>query len=388
MKETVAAKKISEWQIIFKDPWLLSLTTWILPLLFLAVYAIFSHGLSRDLPIGIVDLDHSQLSRTIISYYDANPTLSAKTYTSMAEGIKAMQGGEIYGLIVLPLDMEKDIVRGSSPKINSFYNSQFLLIGKLVKSAVFQTHTTIAARIDSLQKLKLSNPIISQAMAAALPISIQTTPLFNSNNNYAQFLVSAIIPAIWQIVIVISTILSLAKGQETNTSQAWLSPNPISIIRKKLLPYTIIFWLHGVIFLLAMVAVGWPMNGSIIFLVFCQLLMVLACQSVGMLFFFLGGETLRSLSLASAYVAPALAFMGVTFPVTDMGLPARIWRSLLPVAHYIDIQIAQTNYGTSPHLLFPQIGSLLLLFMVPALISLSLIAKQINNQSLSRQKSK
>lgn len=49
--------------------------------------------------------------------------------------------------------------------------------------------------------------------------------------------------------------------------------------------------------------------------------------------------------MAAAYTAPALAFMGVTFPVSDMTLPARLWRTLIPISHYIEIQFTQVNYG-------------------------------------------
>jgi ABC-2 type transport system permease protein len=78
--------------------------------------------------------------------------------------------------------------------------------------------------------------------------------------------------------------------------------------------------------------------------------------------------------MAAAYAAPGLAFMGVTFPATDMTLPARAWRSLLPVSHYIDIQIAQTNYGASMALSRPQLQNLML-FILPGLIALMLAIK-------------
>jgi len=83
----------------------------------------------------------------------------------------------------------------------------------------------------------------------------------------------------------------------------------------------------------------------------------------------LGMDEARGLSLAAAYAAPGFAFMGVTFPATDMGLPALVWRSLLPVTHYIEIQIHQANYGGNILDLWPSIASLLL-FILPLLLAL------------------
>jgi len=53
------------------------------------------------------------------------------------------------------------------------------------------------------------------------------------------------------------------------------------------------------------------------------------------------------MSLVAGLTAPAFAFMGVTFPRTDMLFIAQLWRSLLPISHYISIQIQQVNYATS-----------------------------------------
>lgn len=73
------------------------------------------------------------------------------------------------------------------------------------------------------------------------------------------------------------------------------------------------------------------------------------------------------MSMAAAYAAPGLAFMGVTFPATDMIYPAQVWRNLLPVSHYVDIQISQANYGASLMVSWPQFCNLFL-FIIPAIM--------------------
>ncbi len=95
---------------------------------------------------------------------------------------------------------------------------------------------------------------------------------------------------------------------------------------------------------------------------------------MGCLFFFLGFDEARGLSLAAAYAAPGFAFIGVTFPATDMGVPALVWRSLMPVTHYIEIQIHQANYGGNILDLLPSTGALLL-FVLPMLLAFFLLHK-------------
>lgn len=371
MAEKMATARRAEWRLLAKDPWLLSLVTWLPPLLFGLIYAIFSQGMARNLPVGVVDLDQSKLSRTLIRTYDASPTIAITgNYPSTLAGTKAMRGGDIYGLLIISADTQKNAALGRPPAVEAFYNSQFLLIGKQVKSAILQAHATALAQIDTLKHLSSHAPVMGQALAAAVPVNTQATPLFNSNSNYAQFLVSAIIPALWQIFIVVTTVLSMAAELHRDNGLAgWLKDRPVRALVEKLVPYSLLFWLHGILFLITMfVVLGWPMHGHLGFLIFCQLLTVLACQCAGALIFFLSRDAARGLGMAAAYCAPGLAFMGVTFPATDMTLLARVWRSLLPVSHYMDIQIAQVNYGAAKMLSLPQLGHLVF-FILPGLVA-------------------
>lgn len=67
----------------------------------------FSAGIARDLPIG-VDLDHSRMSRGLTRYFDASPTMAVTAqYTDRADGDRALRGGDIYALVVLPDSLEK-----------------------------------------------------------------------------------------------------------------------------------------------------------------------------------------------------------------------------------------------------------------------------------------
>lgn len=346
-----------EWKLLLRDPWLVSLVTWVPLLLFFLMWGIFSQEIARDLPIGVVDLDKSRLSRALIRHYDASPALeTAYTYPDVQQGAAALRTGKIYGLVVIPGDLEKKTTLGRPPQVNAFVNTQFLLIGKIVNSALLQAQGTFTARVEVAKNLATGAPVFDLALSTAMPITTQTTPLFNINNNYAQFLVSAMMPAVWQILMVAVTVLSLAAEQRRNGFGEWLGAFPVRVLLAKLLPLTLLFWLHGILFFWGMyIGLGWPMHGNWTLLLFAQLVTVCASICVASLFFFLTQDAARGLSFAAAYTAPGLAFMGVTFPVTDMTLPAKIWRNLLPISHYIEIQFGQVNYGAPLHTAIPQL---------------------------------
>lgn len=360
-----------EWRGLLEDPWLFSLVSWIPPLIFLILFAIMSAGIARDLPIGIVDLDKSAMSRALIRHYDASSALAADdSYIDPSQGAAALRAGKFYALVVIPAELEKMTLLGHPPQVSAFVNTQFLLIGKIVNTALLQAQGTFVTKVEVRKNLATASPVFDLALAGAMPVTTQVTPLFNISTNYAQFLVAAMLPAAWQIFIVAAAVLSLAAELRRGGTRNWLGTTPIRALLAKLLPLAILFWLHGLLFLWFMyVQQGWPMHGNWTLLLFAQLLTVCASLAAASVFFFLTLNATRGLSLAAAYAAPGLAFMGVTFPLTDMTLPARIWRSFLPVCHYIEIQFGQINYGTPLPSTIPQLAALGL-FVLPLLFSI------------------
>lgn len=346
-----------EWQLIRRDGWLFAMVSWVPVLVFLLLWGVFSAGIARDLPIGVVDGDHSRLSRQLIRDYDASPTLSVtRSFTSVEEGGAALRGGDIYALVVVPRDLEKETLTGKAPTVTVFYNSQFILIGKLVNSAVLQAQGTLNAKVEALQHMASGASVPLQALGQAVPVQSQITPLYNSNSHYGQFLVAAAIPAAWQIAIVITTIMALAAEQRGRGISSWLESYPVRRLLAKLLPYTLIFTLHGALFLWGLYGVlDWPMHGHWGVLLLAQCLTVIACQGIASLLFLMTLDATKAMSLAAGFTAPAFAFVGVTFPATDMPGFAQFWRAMLPVSYYLDIQLHQVNHGQSWSLAMPQL---------------------------------
>ena len=376
-----------EWKQLLTDPWLCSLITWVPLVLAIMLWSIFAGGIARDLPIGIVDLDNSQVSRSIARNFDFSPTLQVVTsYPDIAKGSRALRAGHIYGLVVLPENIEKNTVLGLAPEVTVFVNTQFLLIGKTINSALLQAQSTFTTKVEVKKNLSTGQSVISSALASALPIGSKVTPLFNVNNNYAQFLISAIIPALWQILMVAITVLSFASEVRRQGLKTWLAVGPVKALTVKFIPLITVFWIHGLLFLWELyVVLGWPMHGEWFVLAVALFLTSCASVVVSSLFFLFTRDAARGLSLSAAYAAPGLAFMGVTFPVSDMTLPARIWRSLIPVSHYIEIQIAQVNYGSSLALVLPQFRALaffgILFFVAVALVKVIAGREQVAGEA-------
>ncbi|MGY0613530.1 ABC transporter permease [Vibrio sp. FJH11] len=369
--------QISQRHILRRDKWLLSCLTWVPILLAVTIWGVFSAGIARDLPIGVVDLQHSHLSRKLIQSLDASSTSSVDYYyTNVTEAKNAMIDGEIYAYAVIPVKFDQDILQHRQPQLSVFFNSQYILVAKLINSAVAQAQGYFDAQLQVMGNLAKGDTTALAAVGQAVPVSTQITALFNRNTNYAQFLVTAIVPAIWQICIVVSTILILAahfRIYGCKNGFEFLGEKPYLRVASILCKYIPVFMTQGAIFLYWFyVLLDWPMEGSVLVILIAQWLTIIACIIMGALFFFLSMDPARAMSFAGAFTAPSFAFMGITFPVTDMSTLATTWRSLLPVSHYIEVQVAQASYGTaaiqSISSLWTMIGYVLPLLLTAALI--------------------
>jgi len=219
--------RLSQWYLLGKDKWLLASLTLLPVLLALSIWWIFSQSIARDLPIGVVDLENSSLSRQLIREFDATPALRvAQKYSDVLAAKNAFIGNDVYAYMVIPRNFDRDVALGTVPQVTVFYNSQYILVGKLINSAAVQAQGTFNAQIGVVQQLAKGNTTTISALAKTVTISTQITPLFNQNSNYAQFLVSAIVPALWQISIVISTILFFSANYRIYGSNKVFSQQP------------------------------------------------------------------------------------------------------------------------------------------------------------------
>ncbi|WED25190.1 ABC transporter permease [Vibrio sp. DW001] len=370
---------IAQWHVLRNDKWLLSCITWIPILLAVSVWWIFSEGVARDVNFGVVDLENSTLSRELVREFDATATLKVtRSYQSASEAKHALINGDVYAYAIIPKHYSRDIYLGNTPQVSVFYNSQYILIGRLINSAIVQAHGTFNAKLGVVKQLAKGDTSVASAAGKTITIQNQITALFNRNTNYAQFLVSAIVPALWQIIIIVATILALTANHRIYGLRGMLGENPLRGAVNILAFYLPFFLLLGFGFLSWFyIGFKWPMEGSLLPILFAQLLTVVACLIMGAFFFFLTLDPARAMSFAGAFTAPSFAFMGVTFPASDMGFLASTWRSLLPVSHYIEAQISQISYGVTQFETISLVSGHMAGYIVPLVLIYPLCKKHL-----------
>lgn len=366
-----------ELRLYLHDKWLLSAVLIVPFVLFVIASNIFNDSSVEDLPIGVVDFDNSSYSRELIRYFDSNDKLKVfRSYTNEHEALKALRDKDIYAYVSIPNNLKSNFIKGASTTIYAFYNTQFILIGRSINSSLKLVVENFNAKLSIGKALTKGSIRFQQAFGKSIPITQQITPLYNINFSYSQFLLSIIIPCIWQILLVATIVLNLISEYRINSLQNELQKGVFKkfFIKLSLHGLIMFFWCIGFIVYFYLY-LGWPMNGSYVYILFAAFLTILASQAVGFAIYFSIFDPSRVLSATAIYTAPSLAFVGITFPLSDMSSFAQVLNKILPITHYLNVQISQANYGANIVNTFEDIKMLLgfnLLFFV-SILSIRLI---------------
>ncbi|MFA6950915.1 MAG: ABC transporter permease [Lentimicrobiaceae bacterium] len=314
----------------------------IFPLISILFFAsLFREGLPSKMPIAIVDLDQTATSRKISRNIDVTSQSEVTCYLqSESEAMSELRKGTIYGFVVLPKNMQSDILTSKQPTISYYYQNGFLIAGGLIQKDLTFTLKTLSGGIN-IQKREAMGQSKDFIMSQVQPIQLSIHQLFNPTTNYSVYISTIIMPIMLQLFILMVTVYSIGIEIRERTSRVWLRTSGKSImvaLTGKLLPYTLLFFILMMFqnFMLYKV-MQIPMQTSIGWLMFGSLLFVLAYQAIGVFCIGLLPMMRHALNLAVFYGILALTLCGFSFPIESMPAVFQYWASLFPVRHYMHI---------------------------------------------------
>ncbi|MBM7061962.1 ABC transporter permease [Pseudomonas sp. UL073] len=317
--------------------WLLFLLPLIGTLLLLWI---FSARTPHDLPVAVVDADNSALSREISRLLDASASIRvAFRPSSEAEAHDLMLRGEIYAAVVLPRELFKRLQRGDPAAIQVFLNQQLMTAAGKIAVDVQTVVGTLSARQSLIRQVQSGVGVVS-----IQPLRAELHPLFNPGLDFAPFLALLLITATLHVFVFISTAQFLGTELLEQSVPQWtaLSGSWLAAVLKKTLPYTAWWLLFGGLLLFGSyrwLGMGLPEHFAL--MLAGLLLLVVVYQGLALLLVMTTANYRVAVSIASLIASPAVAFSGITFPLEALPLGPRIWAEVLPLTHFLHLQVEQ-----------------------------------------------
>lgn len=338
-----------EWQRMRSRPLYLLLMV-VLPLVGWGILAAtFHEGVPRNMPIAVVDHDNSPTSRELIRSIDATSTMRVAAYaTSPSEGEELMKSGDVYAVVLLDNDLERELIRGNSPPVVVFYNAQWMLPTNLIVKDLRTVFATASA-VTNVKRRVAAGESLYEASSTSEPIRFDMRALHNPELDYTSFLLPALLATLMHIFVTLMTIHVIGTELKHRTAADWLGANNNRILRAlftKLSPYFVWYVVLGLVLFMATYGpLGVPFRGSVGVFVIGYVLLCLAYIGLGMALISVTANMRLATSLASFITGPAFAFAGITFPVIAMPLAAKVWALSLPLTHFTMIVTQQGLAG-------------------------------------------
>ena len=187
----------------------------LVPLLYPLLYSwVYNKEVVRDVPVAIVDMSKSNLSRQFIRYYDATPDVKVAYHCNNLEEAKQLIGKQVVnGILYFPSDFEKDVMRGEQTRISLYCDMSIMLNYK----AIYQAATAVLEKVNSkLQIQKASNFTNREDEITIQPLAFDEVPIFNSTGGYGDFLIPGVLILILHQTLILGIGLGAGTARETN----------------------------------------------------------------------------------------------------------------------------------------------------------------------------
>jgi len=330
--------------------WALLFVTFVGPFFsFLLIVWIFSSGVPRKLPVAVVDMDHTSMSRQMARMVDATSIAAVNSnYVSLEEAKKAIEDGSADAVLYIPDGTEKDIYHGNSAKVALYLNNANVVKGGLINSGLRKALGTLSAGIKLQVQMK-SGLGQEQAMSRVVPVQLRPVLLFNPYISYSYYLTAGLMPIILIVFTLLGSIYTIGGELYKGTGPAWLKlsgDNFAIALAGKLLPYTVIYFCVALFMnIILFNYLGMPLHGNLHTIIVGELLLILSYQFMAIFFVGLTSNMRLSLSLASAYSMLALTYSGLTYPAMGMPAFAQAVSGIFPFTYWIKILIGQSLRG-------------------------------------------
>ena len=306
-------------------------------------------GLPSNMPVAVVDEDHTSTSRALVRSLDAFQSSEVVLQAeSMPEALVAMRSGEVYGILHIPKGLQAHAGSSRQPKLYYYTNSTYLMAGSFVFKDMKMLSELASAKVG-LQVGQAKGMSMERIMGSVQPISVKSTVMSNPWLNYSAYLLTVILPGIIQLMVFLLTSYSIGVEIKRNTAHTWLETAKGSIstaLIGKLLPQTLLFLVSGLsVQALLYGWMGYPLQSGWGPMGLAILLLVLAGQAMGIIFIALIPIVRMAMSVGSLIGMLSFSISGMSLPVSSMLPSVQALAYIFPLRYYYQIGINQALLG-------------------------------------------
>ncbi|MDM8086889.1 ABC transporter permease [Parasutterella secunda] len=332
-----------EVRTVLRSPWDIAMFI-VMPVIWcLLIAGLFGQGMIRDVPVGVVNLDHQPESIELEAKLDALPSVKLVSYDSPLEAQKALKRSDIYAYLTIP---DRWLDRSGKPDASSlelYFPKSLYAIATTLELDIKQA--LLAFQKENLVKLAQTAGLNEkQAKRATELIGVHSITLGNIAFNFQAYILPTLIPGILHLGLALALASRLLAEWHDKKVKLWLDVakgSPLIAFLGKAIPWWILYTFYGFIYIAVMTGyLGWWVQGSLLLwligLAFFMAVMTLLPLFLIGVFMPLGWVIV--LSCTVGYIAPIFPYTGFSYPLDSMAEPVQWLAMTFPLTHYFHFQ--------------------------------------------------
>ncbi|WP_201616488.1 ABC transporter permease [Psychrobacter urativorans] len=302
----------------------------------------YSTEVVNHVPVGIIDNDNSNLSRTIIRYASASPQLDTQHFIDEESAKEAMWSDEIAGYMIIPSGLERQVLSGKAANVIVLGNGGYFILNKNVQMGFLQAVSTVSAGIE-VEKNVAQGAYLPTAANNTQAVPLKIIPLYNQTEGYGAYVVPAVSILILQQTLLMATAMLIGTWYEqrrhATSVRGWLG----RIMALSLISFIMGCFYYGWAFELHHYPRGENLLGSLLFLLlFCPTVATLGCV-LGLWF----RQRERSMQILIFSSLPVFFISGYPWPASQLPEVLQLVRWLVPTTPAINTSVQLNQMGAS-----------------------------------------
>jgi ABC-2 type transport system permease protein len=321
-----------------------------------------------DIPVAIVDLDHSQASQQLIGQLQAmnnkTGTMEFKDATSLDEARTLINRGQVYGAIIIPSGFSDCVSSGRQANITILSDNSIPQVSMVMEGIGSQVISMLGAQKAAMEVQMLSvkanqtvNPV---AVIAPYRADIQGT--VPGNLSYFDFIAPGLLMMIVMMGAMTGIPRAISHEKEIGTFDGILAApvSEMSIIVGKTIAQTVRGFIQGIIVLiLAILVFGVSIQGNILLAFGLLFLGIFSFIGLGILLTSMASDEETAMILMTVLQFPMMFLTGVFFPIQQMPWFMQDISKILPLTYAVSAmrKVMILNAGLMD--VFPEVAILL-----------------------------
>lgn len=313
---------------------------------------------AQNLPVVVVDGDRSAMSRQLTRFADATPEVAIyKTVYSEFEAEQELAAGNALGVLVIPNNFERDILRSERVVVGIYGDASYFLAYSQIASGLATATGTLSAGVE-IRRMQASGYTEAAAYARRDPLPVHISPLYNETSGYGHYVVPAVLILILQQTLLVG-IGMLSGSRRENRTLGFVSKSDqpslprragrnLQVLIGRSLAYLGIYAIHVAVYLFVIYRVfDFPQRGQLGQIYLFLLPFVLATTFLGTAIATLFRERESSIQILLFSSMPAIFISGFAWPVEAIPMWIQRVSLALPSTSAIDGYIRLNHLGAS-----------------------------------------